>query len=230
MLEASAAGLAVVIGECSSVGIAGGGAGNYGVVVSVAPKAHPDAITSATSFTIEELDLDYSHAWHAALPNILDSGTMVTYSVQKDNVNVYSLTGYNRTQADLEEALVPFIGSMAAMNVSLQPKYTEFDSYHDRYTHYYGTLPVGQFGVAGELLRSAPSARGSSDRRPRNQRDVAAWCSVYRSSPECLALRRPKQKSSPAAMAGCGRHVCSRLLLFLYRTFFRTHRTTSQTQ
>lgn len=135
--------------------LSGGGAGNYGVVVSVTLKAHPDAITSAASFTIEEPDLNYSailNAWHGVLPNILDSGTMATYSAQKDNINVDSLTGYNRTQADLEDALMPFIGSMAAMNVSLQPNYTEFDSYHDHYAHYYGPLPVGHFGVAGEIL------------------------------------------------------------------------------
>ena len=135
--------------------LSGSGAGNFGVVVSVTLKAHPDAMTSAASFTIAEPYLDYSaivDAWHAALPDILDSGTMATYYAQKDLIDVYSITGYNRTQADLEDALVPFIESMAAMNVSLQPNYTQFASYHDHYAQYYGPLPVGIFGVAGELL------------------------------------------------------------------------------
>jgi len=37
--------------------LSGSGAGNYGVVVSVTLKAHPDAITSAASFTIENQTL-----------------------------------------------------------------------------------------------------------------------------------------------------------------------------
>ena len=118
-------------------------------------KAHPDAMTSAASFTIAEPNLDYSaivDAWHAALPAILDSGTMATYYAQKDLIVVYTVTGYNRTQANLEDALLPFVGSMAALNVSLQPNYTQFDSYYEHYTNYYGPLPVGAFGVAGELL------------------------------------------------------------------------------
>ena len=135
--------------------LSGSGAGNYGVVVSVTLKAHPDAMTSAASFTIAEPNLDYSaivDAWHAALPAILDSGAMATYYAQKDLIVVYTITGYNRTQANLEDALVPFVGSMAALNVSLQPNYTQFDSYYEHYTNYYGPLPVGAFGVAGELL------------------------------------------------------------------------------
>lgn len=135
--------------------LSGSGAGNYGVVISVTLKAHPDAITSAAAFTIAEPNHDYSaivDAWHAALPAILDSGMMATYYAQKDILAVHSLTGYNRTRADLEDALAPFIGSMAAMNVFLQPNYTQLDSYHDHYTQYYGPLPVGAFGVAGDLL------------------------------------------------------------------------------
>ena len=135
--------------------LSGGGAGNYGVVVSVTLKAHPDAMTSAASFTIAGPNLNHAailDAWHAALPAILDAGTMATYTAQKDNLNVYSLTGYNRTRADVEVALRPFVGSLAAMNVSLEPNFTQFDSYHDHYDRYYGPLPEGHFGVAGEIL------------------------------------------------------------------------------
>lgn len=135
--------------------LSGSGAGNYGVVVSATMKAHPDAITSAASFIIGDPNLDYGavvEAWHAVLPDILDAGMMATYYAQKDLINVYSLTGYNRTQTDLERALAPFIASMAAINVSLQPNYTQFPSYHDHYANYYGPLPVGIFGTAGEYL------------------------------------------------------------------------------
>ena len=84
--------------------------GNYGVVVSVTLKAHPDAIISAASFTIAEPYLDYSavvNAWYAALPDIVDSGIMATYYAEKDLIDVFPITGYNRTQVYLEDALAP---------------------------------------------------------------------------------------------------------------------------
>jgi FAD/FMN-containing dehydrogenase len=135
--------------------LSGSGAGNYGVVVSVTLRAHPDAVTSGAEFAIARPHLDYPailDAWHAALPDILDAGTMATYSAARDSMVLYSLTGYNRTKTDLEEALAPFIDSLGAMNLTLRPNYTQFGSYHQHYSHYYGPLPAGRFGAAGASL------------------------------------------------------------------------------
>lgn len=135
--------------------LSGAGAGNYGVVVSATLKAYPDGMTSGAGFVIEEPNLDYSailNAWHATLPDILDTGTMATYYATKDTLVVYSVTGFNRTKGDIQDALAPFISSMTAMNLTLQPNYTQFDSYHKHYSDYYGPLPAGHFGVVGEKL------------------------------------------------------------------------------
>jgi FAD/FMN-containing dehydrogenase len=135
--------------------LSGSGAGNYGVVVSVTLKAHPEAMTSGAGFTLDDPSLDYPaivNAWHAALPAILDAGIMATYYAEKGTLVVYSLTGYNRTQADMEKILAPFVKSVASLNVDLKPKYTQFDTYNEFYYSYFGPLPVGVFGSAGEYL------------------------------------------------------------------------------
>ena len=135
--------------------LSGSGAGNYGVVISLTLKAHPDAITSGANFTIAEPNVDSMavlNAWHHALPVILDSGTTVTYTATNDTIVVYSITGYDRTESDIKNALIPFTDSIAAMNITLQPDYTEFDSYHEHYSHFYGPLPIGRFGVVGETI------------------------------------------------------------------------------
>lgn len=116
--------------------LSGSGAGNYGVVVSATIRAHPEAITSGASFIISQQGIDYMqvvNAWHTALPEILDSGTMVTYYASANTLGVLTLTGYNRTQRDIEAALTPFISSAAALGVSVNPNYTQFDTYHDYY-------------------------------------------------------------------------------------------------
>ncbi|GAB1314565.1 6-hydroxy-D-nicotine oxidase [Madurella fahalii] len=135
--------------------LSGAGAGNYGVVVSVTMKAYPDAVTSGVGFDLRGPNIDFSavlNAWHATLPGILDAGAMATYLATKDQFFVHPVTGYNRTQADLEAALAPFIASLAAMDIALQPTYTQFASYHDFYMHYFGPLPAGQFGTVSEQL------------------------------------------------------------------------------
>ncbi|KAJ5493862.1 FAD-binding type 2 [Penicillium fimorum] len=135
--------------------LSGSGSGNYGVVVSVTLKAHPEAMTSGASFTLDDPSLDYPaivNAWHAALPDILDAGAMATYYAENGTLVVYALTGYNRTQSDMKEILAPFVKSVASLDVDLKPKYTQFDTYNEFYYSYFGPLPVGAFGSAGEYL------------------------------------------------------------------------------
>ena len=200
--------------------------GNHGIVVSVTLKAHPDVIISAASFTIAEPYLDYSavvNAWYAALPDMVGSGIMATYYAEKDLIDGFPITGYNRTQVYLEDALAPFIESMAAMNVSLQPNYAQFASYHDHYGQYY--WPPASRHL--RRCRAAPhgwpasSAKGSSDCRSRDQRNTPAGCSINRASYECVALRRPYQKSNSTAAPACGRHVCLQLSLLLQGALFK---------
>ncbi|RYP16124.1 hypothetical protein DL765_005325 [Monosporascus sp. GIB2] len=135
--------------------LSGSGAGNYGVVVSVTLKAYPDAVTSGAAFVIEEPGLDYAailNAWHAALRDMLDAGTTATYYATNASMVLVSLTGYNRTDGDLAAVLAPVVRSLAALNITLQPRYTSFASYHEHYEHYYGPLPAGTFGVVSPRL------------------------------------------------------------------------------
>ncbi|RKU43533.1 hypothetical protein DL546_006865 [Coniochaeta pulveracea] len=135
--------------------LSGSGSGNYGVVVSVTLRAHPDAITSGVSFDIGQPGLDYVaiiNAWHAALPALLDAGYQATYGGNMALFSLVSLTGYNKTQSDITAALTPFVNAVAALGHTFQPNYTSFPSYHDHYSSYYGPLPVGKLSVAGEWL------------------------------------------------------------------------------
>ncbi|KAL5113209.1 hypothetical protein ACEQ8H_008916 [Pleosporales sp. CAS-2024a] len=135
--------------------LSGSGAGNYGVVISMTVRAHPEAITSGANFTIADPRLNYSaihRAWHAALPAIVDSGIQVTYYTTANILGALTITGYNRTQSDLQRALRPFIQSVALMNYTVTPDYAQFASYSEYYLHTYGPLNSGPFGTAGEWL------------------------------------------------------------------------------
>lgn len=135
--------------------LSGSGSGTFGVVVSLTMKAHPDAVTSGVSLSIQDPGHDYAdilNVWHDGLPAVLDSGFMATYLANNATLSLMPITGFNRTKADLEKALAPFIAAMADRGITVKPAYTQFDSYHEHYVHYFGPLPAGAFGTAGEYL------------------------------------------------------------------------------
>ncbi|KAI4861943.1 FAD-binding domain-containing protein [Hypoxylon rubiginosum] len=138
--------------------LSGGGGGNYGIVTSITVKAHADATVSGASFLINGSDddpdqiFDIIDAFHAALPGIVDSGVMIIYFFTNTFLQIPAMTAYNKTQAEVEQILQPFADSLSTMNVSFEPKVTQFSSYSDHYDNYWGPLPEGNIQVGTQLF------------------------------------------------------------------------------
>ncbi|KAB8204083.1 hypothetical protein BDV34DRAFT_198156 [Aspergillus parasiticus] len=134
--------------------LSGGGAGNYGVVMSVTVKAHPDAKISgaglqfaATANTTEAF-WEAVTKFHTLLPAMTDQGVTVIYQMVSGVFAINPLTAYNKTTDDVKAILAPFTTVLTDLGIAYKVSYTEYDSYYDHYNKYMGPLPYGNLAVA----------------------------------------------------------------------------------
>ncbi|KAI5863632.1 hypothetical protein GGS23DRAFT_507516 [Durotheca rogersii] len=150
--------------------LSGGGGGAFGVVVAITVRAHPDTVVSGASFDInvpssscssspcegengkQNLLSEVIDTFHAALPAIVDAGAMVIYFFGDGFLRVPALTAYGKTREDVAQMLTPLGNALAALNVTLAPTLTQFDSYGDHYNHYWGPPPAGNIEVGTQLF------------------------------------------------------------------------------
>lgn len=129
--------------------LSGGGAGTYGVVISLTAKAHPDAIVSGASllFLAETMTMDTFHAgisaFHTALPAIIDAGVMVVYVLSNTYFEIAGLTAYGKTSAEVESILADFRSALNTLNITYTISYTQSATYVDHFNTYFGPLPFG---------------------------------------------------------------------------------------
>ncbi|KAK3297224.1 uncharacterized protein B0H64DRAFT_423479 [Chaetomium fimeti] len=136
--------------------LSGGGGGNYGVVVSMTVKTFPDAhVSGATlSFYASENPTESFYgavdAFHAALPAMVEAGAMTVYFFTSDFFMIAPLTAYNKTAAEVEAIMAPFLTTLTAMGVKYTSAYSQSATYYEHYDKYFGPLPAGniQVGIA----------------------------------------------------------------------------------
>jgi len=133
--------------------LSGGGGGNYGIVVSMTVKTYPDAMVSgaglqlASAYTTADLFYQAVEEFHTLLPAMVDNGTMIVYYFTDEYFIINPLTAFNKTSADVQAILSPFIAVLNNLSVPFSVSYTEFATYAEHYDNYMGPLPYGNIGV-----------------------------------------------------------------------------------
>ncbi|KAK4148259.1 uncharacterized protein C8A04DRAFT_24060 [Dichotomopilus funicola] len=136
--------------------LSGGGGGNYGVVVSMTVKTFPEAQVGGgtIAFYANENPTENFYAaidaFHAALPDMIASEAMVVYYFTSSFFQIAPLTAYNKTAAEVQSILAPFVAKLNSMGIVFTSNYTQSATYYDHYNQYFGPLPVGniQVGIA----------------------------------------------------------------------------------
>ncbi|KAI9929557.1 hypothetical protein MW887_001030 [Aspergillus wentii] len=143
--------------------LSGGGAGNYGVVVSATIKAYPDRMVSGASIkflaanTTTDRFFEAVTKFHSLLPDIIDSGATAIYQMTAASFSIAPVTAYNKTTDDVKAILSPFLDVLSSLCIPYKVNYSQFPSYYDHYNTYmgplpYGNLEVGSFQYGGRLI------------------------------------------------------------------------------
>jgi FAD/FMN-containing dehydrogenase len=136
--------------------LSGGGPGNYGVVVSMTVKSHPDSHVGGATLSLYALNnpggtfYNAIDAFHAALPAMVEAGAMVVYYFTSSFFMISPLTAYNKTSAEVASIMEPFLSTLNSMAVKYTVDYSDSNTYYEHYDKYFGPLPVGaiQVGIA----------------------------------------------------------------------------------
>lgn len=141
-------------------------------------KTYPDATVSGLKLSVLKADNGNStsqvfsavDAFHSLLPDLVDFGTMVIYYYTTDYLTIAALTAYNKTQEEVEQAMVPMLDKFDSLGLTYSLNYTENPSYYDHYEYFWGPLPIGwiqvgtdQFG--GRLISRSQLSNFSSAAR-----------------------------------------------------------------
>ncbi|KAF9062601.1 hypothetical protein BDP27DRAFT_1368717 [Rhodocollybia butyracea] len=133
--------------------VRGGGGGTYGALVSMTVKAHPDAIFGGATLNFNTTDNSNDTFWagiqafHEALADMVDSGTMVIYTFTNTSFQFIPLTAYNKTSAQVEEIMTLYLAALNSLGVQYTVAFTEFNTYFEHYNNYFGPLPDGSIEV-----------------------------------------------------------------------------------
>jgi hypothetical protein len=133
--------------------LSGGGAGNYGVVVSMTVKTYPGAMVSgatlkfAAAYTTQDIFYQAISEFHTLLPAMVDNGTTVIYYFNSAYFVINPVTAYNKTSAQVQAILSPFINTLNSLKIPFQVSYNESPNYREHYNTYMGPLPYGNIGA-----------------------------------------------------------------------------------
>jgi len=133
--------------------LSGGGGGTYGIVVSMTVKTYPDAkiggagLQFAAAYTTSDLFYQAVSEFHVLLPAMIDNGTMVVYYFSDAYFIINPITAYNKTSAQVQAILSPFVSVLNNLSIPFTVSYTESTTYEEHYNTYMGPLPYGNIAV-----------------------------------------------------------------------------------
>ncbi|KAI0602396.1 FAD binding domain-containing protein [Biscogniauxia sp. FL1348] len=102
----------------------GGGAGNWGVVVSMTVRVYPNLHMGAARLFIDPHSMSDEKFWamvdkfYSLLPEFTDQGAYVTYAFGPDHFGLFPFSAYNKTSVEVAQMLKPFTDYLVAEGIA----------------------------------------------------------------------------------------------------------------
>lgn len=134
--------------------LAGGGGGNYGIVISATVKAHEAVTTGGGTVTLVAALTTWENftaavtSFHALAPAMVDLGAAVSYELNSDYFIIDPVTIINSNASYVENVILgPWLAELSALGITPYTQtFTTLD-YYDHYATYIGPLPEGHLAV-----------------------------------------------------------------------------------
>ena len=171
--------------------LAGGGGGTYGVVLSVTVRAHRDGVVGGANFVLSQADVSNETYWEAVeyfqsgIPQLVDSGSVVIYSLSPGQFLMNSISSPGATVSDVRSQLSYFTDYLEAREIPYSLNATSYPKYLDHFKEYYGPLPEGNVNpdsfLASRLLPRSTIEERNNDiiTTARNILDVPSFYVLF---------------------------------------------------
>ncbi|KAI0538969.1 hypothetical protein GGR58DRAFT_466133 [Xylaria digitata] len=127
--------------------LSGGGAGTFGVVVSVTIRVYPDGPMGGASTYLdvglaggEDNFWDAVTAFQSNLGSVVDTGTFVAYALTSTALNIYGIAVPDANLTTVNQALAPVQTALEANGTPLTFATSTHDSYLDYYDSYFAEV------------------------------------------------------------------------------------------
>ncbi|OCL04327.1 putative FAD-dependent isoamyl alcohol oxidase [Glonium stellatum] len=129
--------------------LSGGGAGTFGVVLSMTTKLHPDGPIGGAALTFNDTTVgneafwDAVGVWFVYLPNFVDGPNTVDWEISNSTFSALSFTAPDSNGTEVATLLAPFLAELVSRGIPYNFSTYTAASYVDHYVHDVGPLPYG---------------------------------------------------------------------------------------
>lgn len=147
--------------------LSGGGAGTFGVVVSMTTRIHPDGPMVGATFSFDANSTtsgDQDGFWDAVvavqstLGSLVDAGAVAAYAVASDYFSVYAVAIPGANDGSVEALFAPIVSAVQQAGVRLSVAKTAHNGFLELFNTYLSelvsTIPQGQISLGRMIPRS----------------------------------------------------------------------------
>jgi FAD/FMN-containing dehydrogenase len=137
----------------------GGGAGTWGVIVSMTVRVYPSLPMAGAQFFIDPSSVSQDIFWaiidkfYSFIPSLTDQGAYITYAFASTHLVLHPVSAYNKTSDQLREMLEPFITYLTDNSVPAFIQFNDAATYLEHAAlNFAESMPMNEYPSGGRII------------------------------------------------------------------------------